>query len=177
MIELFENKVVRKNLETPLGIMIACATDKGLCMLEFSDRRALLTEYKEIEKYFKTSIKDGTNEIIENIEIELKKYFSGELKDFSVPLDAPGSEFQKRVWNQLLKIPYGETRSYKAQSIAINSPDSVRAVANANGKNRISIVIPCHRVIGEDGSLTGYGGGLHRKQWLLNHESNNLKMF
>jgi len=101
------------------------------------------------------------------------EYFDGVRQEFTVPLDIPGTEFQLKVWEQLRKIPYGKTVSYKQQAILINKPESVRAVANSNGHNRISIIIPCHRVIGSDGTLTGYGGGLWRKKWLLEHEGKN----
>ncbi len=91
-----------------------------------------------------------------------------------MPLDTPGTDFQQSVWKILQNITYGETRSYKQQAIALNNPKAIRAVASANGHNRVSIVIPCHRVIGSNGSLVGYGGGLHRKRWLLDFEKSNL---
>ena len=106
------------------------------------------------------------------LEEQLKAYFAKELQSFSLPLVLSGTPFQKEVWNYLLTIPYGETRSYKQQAEAIDKPQSFRAVANANGKNHISILIPCHRVISSDGSLAGYGGGITRKEFLLNLEKN-----
>jgi AraC family transcriptional regulator, regulatory protein of adaptative response / methylated-DNA-[protein]-cysteine methyltransferase len=139
-------------IETPLGQMIAGATEEGICLLEFTDRRMLNTEYNDLSKRLKTSVEEGDN------------------KEFSIPLVTPGSEFQQAVWKELQNIPFGTTRSYQEQAVALFRPDSVRAVANANGMNRISIIIPCHRVIGSDGCLTGYGGGLKRKKWLLDHE-------
>jgi AraC family transcriptional regulator of adaptative response/methylated-DNA-[protein]-cysteine methyltransferase len=157
-------------LETELGIMVAGATDEGVCLLEFSDRRMLNTEYKDLTKLLNTNIKEGENKHLSNLRSQLKEYFDGSRKEFSVPLVTPGSEFQKAVWKELMNIPYGSTRSYQEQAFALNRPDSIRAVANANGMNRISIIIPCHRVIGSDGKLTGYGGGLKRKKWLLDHE-------
>lgn len=104
------------------------------------------------------------------MQIQLGEYFQGTRREFSVPLHAPGSPFQRRVWNALQTIPYGETAHYQALAEQLGNPAAVRAVAAANGANRLSILIPCHRVIGKDGSLTGYGGGLQRKQWLLDHE-------
>jgi AraC family transcriptional regulator, regulatory protein of adaptative response / methylated-DNA-[protein]-cysteine methyltransferase len=157
-------------IETPLGEMVAGATDEGVCLLEFCDRRMLPTEYKDLTRLLKTDIKDGENEHLKVLVKQLKEYFSGKRKEFSLPLVTPGTEFQQAVWKELQNIQFGTTRSYLEQAIALNSPGSVRAVANANGMNRISIVIPCHRVIGSDGSLTGYGGGLKRKRWLLDHE-------
>jgi O-6-methylguanine DNA methyltransferase len=157
-------------IETPLGEMIAGATDEGVCLLEFSDRRMLNTEYKDLIRLLNTTLEEGENKHLRNLRNQLKEYFEGKRKEFSVSLITPGTEFQQAVWKELLNIPYGSTRSYQEQAVALNRPDSVRAVANANGMNRISIVIPCHRVIGTDGHLTGYGGGLKRKKWLLDHE-------
>jgi AraC family transcriptional regulator, regulatory protein of adaptative response / methylated-DNA-[protein]-cysteine methyltransferase len=157
-------------METPLGEMVAGATDDGICLLEFIDRRMLPTEYKDLARLLKSSLEEGDNIHLKTLREQLNEYFAGSRREFNVPLVTPGTDFQKRVWKELQEIPYGTTRSYQEQANALNSSDSVRAVANANGMNRISIVIPCHRVIGSDGSLTGYGGGLRRKKWLLDHE-------
>jgi AraC family transcriptional regulator, regulatory protein of adaptative response / methylated-DNA-[protein]-cysteine methyltransferase len=157
-------------IETPLGEMVAGSTDEGICLLEFTDRRMLPTEYKDLERLLKTTLEDGENRHIKTLKKQLKEYFDGRRKEFSIPLVTPGSEFQQAVWKELQNIQFGSTRSYQEQANALQKPDSVRAVANANGMNRISIVIPCHRVIGADGHLTGYGGGLKRKRWLLDHE-------
>ncbi len=158
------------NIKTPLGEMIAGATDEGICLLEFVDRRMINTEFRDLERLLKSSFGKGENEHLINLLIQLNEYFRGVRKIFSVSLVTPGTQFQKAVWNELITIPFGTTRTYQEQAVALNRPDSVRAVANANGMNRISIVIPCHRVIGSDGNLTGYGGGLKRKKWLLDHE-------
>ena len=160
--------------ETPLGPMFACATEDGVCLLEFTDRRMLETELKTLTKIVNASIVHGENKHFENLIKQMDEYFNGERKEFSIPLFTPGSEFQKSVWKELQTIPYGTTRSYKQQAIALNNSGAVRAVANANGMNRISIIIPCHRVIGDDGHLTGYGGGIWRKKWLLDMESNQM---
>jgi AraC family transcriptional regulator of adaptative response/methylated-DNA-[protein]-cysteine methyltransferase len=160
-------------IDSPLGEMVAGATEEGVCLLEFSDRKMLPTEYKDIARLFKTTIEEGDNTHLQNSINQLKEYFEGSRKEFMLPLLTPGSEFQKAVWKELLNIPYGCTRSYQEQAEALHKPESVRAVANANGMNRISIIIPCHRVIGSDGHLTGYGGGLNRKKWLLEHEKKN----
>lgn len=165
-----QNIIDLKRIETPLGTMLACATDKGICLLEFTDRKMLETELKAIAKRLNATIIQGNNPHFDLLETELSEYFSGCRKTFSVPLHTPGSDFQNRVWAALKQIPYGQTRSYKEQAISIGSPENVRAVANANGMNRISILIPCHRVIGSDGQLTGYGGGLWRKKYLLDLE-------
>lgn len=165
-----EKVVDLKRIETPLGTMIACADENGICMLEFSDRKALPTELKEISKYFNANIIQGENPHFKVLEEELEEYFKVKRKDFTVPLSPVGTEFQKNVWEVLRKIPYGTTRSYQEQAKILGNPKAVRAVANANGLNKISIIIPCHRVIGSDGKLTGYGGGIWRKQKLLELE-------
>jgi AraC family transcriptional regulator of adaptative response/methylated-DNA-[protein]-cysteine methyltransferase len=130
----------------------------------------LPTEYKDLARFIKTTLEDGENRHIKTLRKQLKEYFNGKRKEFTIPLVTPGTEFQQAVWKELQNIRYGSTKSYQDQAIALNRPDSIRAVANANGMNRISIIIPCHRVIGSKGQLTGYGGGLKRKKWLLDHE-------
>lgn len=116
-------------------------------------------------------VTDIIPEILEDCVMQLNEYFEGSRKQFSLKLNPQGTDFQKQVWKQLEKIPYGKTLSYLEISKLLGDSKAIRAVANANGKNPLWIIIPCHRVIGSDGSLTGYAGGLHRKQWLLNHES------
>jgi AraC family transcriptional regulator of adaptative response/methylated-DNA-[protein]-cysteine methyltransferase len=155
--------------------MLIGATDEGVCLLEFADRRMLETELGQLVRFLNCVFVPGANKVAKQLETELRQYFAGTLKKFSVPLVTPGTEFQKRAWSALIDIPYGSTRSYAEQARRINKPASVRAVARANGMNRVSIVIPCHRVVGSNGSLTGYGGGLWRKRWLLNHEGVPLK--
>ncbi|MDW3192820.1 MAG: methylated-DNA--[protein]-cysteine S-methyltransferase [Cytophagales bacterium] len=157
--------------ETPLGPMFIAATDKGICLLEFVDRRMLETELKDLQRLLKAQIITGENQHIVQAKKELGEYFSSERIAFEVSLDTPGTDFQQQVWDQLLTIPYGNTRSYQEQAVHVGNPKAVRAVASANGHNRVSIMVPCHRVIGKGGQLTGYGGGLERKRWLLDHES------
>ncbi|MEE9395778.1 MAG: methylated-DNA--[protein]-cysteine S-methyltransferase [Methylococcales bacterium] len=159
---------------TPIGPMFACASVKGICLLDFTDRRMLETEFKDLCKRLTAVILPGTNPHLDHIQAELSEYFSGVRKSFTVPLDTPGTDFQKSVWKILQNIDYGETLSYKQQAISINNPKAIRAVASANGHNRVSIIIPCHRVIGSSGSLVGYGGGLYRKKWLLDFERSNI---
>lgn len=159
-----------KRIETPLGTMYAAATKEGICMLEFTDRKMLETEFKDLAKSLNATIVLGENPHFKILEKELKLYFEGKLTEFTVPLSPVGSEFQKSVWEVLRKIPFGETWSYRKQSEILGDAKKVRAVANANGMNKISIIIPCHRVIGSDGTLTGYGGGIWRKQKLLELE-------
>lgn len=161
---------------TRLGPMFICSTDKGICLLEFTDRRMLESEFNDLQNRLQATILAGENEHTAQLKTELEEYFSGKRKTFTVPLDTPGTEFQRSVWNVLQDIPYGKTCSYQEQAEQIQNPKAIRAVATANGMNRISIVIPCHRVIGKDGSLTGYGGGLDRKRWLLDHEKKHLNL-
>jgi AraC family transcriptional regulator of adaptative response/methylated-DNA-[protein]-cysteine methyltransferase len=157
-------------IDTPLGEMIAGATEKGICFLEFSDRSTLLSEYSTLSALLNSEIKEGRSRHFRILKKQLKEYFKGKRKEFSIPLVTPGTEFQQAVWKEIQKIPFGSTKSYMEQAISLKTPGSVRAVANANGANRISIIIPCHRVIGSDRHLVGYGGGLSRKKWLLDHE-------
>lgn len=161
-------------LETPLGSMVAGIHGGRLCLLEFADRRALETEIKDLEKRFGTTARPGRYPLHEQVQQQLSEYFKGKLTSFKLELEFPGSEFQQAVWKSLLAIPYGQTRSYGEQARSIGKPKAVRAVARANGQNRLALVIPCHRVIGADGSLTGYAGGLERKRFLINLESGLL---
>jgi AraC family transcriptional regulator of adaptative response/methylated-DNA-[protein]-cysteine methyltransferase len=157
-------------LLTPLGPMVAAATDRGVCLLEFADRRMLETQLKRLSRCLRARFAPGSNDLLGQMDDELRRYFDGTLVEFTVPLETPGTDFQREVWNVLRAIPYGETRSYAEQARALGRPDAVRAVGRANGDNRVAIVVPCHRVVGSDGQLTGYGGGLWRKRSLLDHE-------
>jgi len=165
-----------QRIPSPLGPLLLGATEKGICLLEFTDRKMLETQLERLKKYYNSVPLPGSNHHMELLRSELLEYFKGERKAFSVSLDLRGSTFQVSVWKILQQIPYGRTRSYKEQAIALGNLKSIRAVARANGDNRISIVIPCHRVIGGDGKLVGYGGGLWRKQWLLNLESSRKQL-
>ncbi|RLV61446.1 methylated-DNA--[protein]-cysteine S-methyltransferase [Parashewanella curva] len=169
-----QQTILISRVGTPIGPMFVCATNKGVCLLEFVDRRMLETEFKDLQKRLNAHIVIGENEHSCQAKREINEYFQGKRKHFEVSLDTPGTEFQQQVWEILQHIPYGETHSYQQQAQAINNPKAVRAVASANGMNRVAIITPCHRVIGKDGSLTGYGGGLERKRWLLEHESKNV---
>ncbi|MGB8337313.1 MAG: trifunctional transcriptional activator/DNA repair protein Ada/methylated-DNA--[protein]-cysteine S-methyltransferase [Burkholderiales bacterium] len=162
--------MLAKWINTPLGAMLALANDDGLHLLEFVDRRGLENEIERLRKKQSCVIVPGPHKYLGKISIELDSYFKGELNKFTTPFVLSGSDFQLAVWNELQKIPFGTTRSYAEMSQRIGNPKAVRAMGRANGDNVLSIVVPCHRVIGADGSLTGYGGGLPRKQWLLEHE-------
>lgn len=168
-----EQIVVTERILTPLGPMLAGAVDEGICLLEFIDRRMLETQLARIRKAFKAAIVPGESPWFSDLKTQLAEYFAGGRKEFTLPLVVPGSPFQQSVWQGLRQIPYGQTRSYAEQAAFIGRPLAVRAVAHANGDNRIAILIPCHRVIGSDGKLVGYGGGLWRKQFLLELETGN----
>jgi AraC family transcriptional regulator, regulatory protein of adaptative response / methylated-DNA-[protein]-cysteine methyltransferase len=157
-------------IETPLGEMTAAATSEGICLLEFTERGTINTELEELAWIFNTPVEQGSNRHIRALKKQLKEYFKGKRNEFTIPLVTPGTDFQQSVWNMLRKIPYGTTISYLQQAKKIKNPGAARAVAGANGSNRIAILIPCHRVIGSDGSLIGYGGGIDKKRWLLDHE-------
>jgi AraC family transcriptional regulator of adaptative response/methylated-DNA-[protein]-cysteine methyltransferase len=155
---------------TPLGAMVAAATPKGLCLLEFADRRGLEAELRDLARHLNCAVVPEADETLRRVAAEIAAYFAGTLRRFTVPLDPQGTPFQRRAWDALAAIPYGATRSYAQQAAAMGAPSAVRAVGRANGMNRVAIVVPCHRVVGADGELTGYGGGLWRKRRLLELE-------
>lgn len=162
-------------IETPLGAILALANDSGLYVLDWVDRRGLEREILRLRTKTKFAIVPGDHPMLDRAEREIGEYFAGTRRAFTLTLAPRGTDFQRRVWEALLQIPPGETRSYAEIAKSIGEPKAVRAVARANGDNFRGIVIPCHRVIGSDGSLTGYGGGLARKQWLLDHERSQLQ--
>ena len=161
------NELTVAAVATPLGEMLAVFGGKGLCLLEFVGQKQLEQEITAVQKALRGQFIFQENEQTQLLRQELDLYFQGRLKVFATPLEMIGTAFQQQVWNALLTIPYGETRSYKEQAQQLGNPKAIRAVAAANGQNKVSILIPCHRVIGSDGKLTGYAGGLNRKQSLL----------
>jgi AraC family transcriptional regulator, regulatory protein of adaptative response / methylated-DNA-[protein]-cysteine methyltransferase len=156
-------------LESPVGPLVAGATDGGVCLLEFSDRRMLEGQLERVRKRL-GPVLPGTHPLLEQLKSELAEYFAGQRREFTVPLVYPGTPFQVKVWNALRQIPYRETISYEQLAWAVGIPKGQRAVGHANGQNPIAIVIPCHRVVNKNGKLGGYGGGLWRKQLLLDLE-------
>jgi len=156
--------------ESPLGAMIAIGNDEHIYLLEFVDRRGLENEIIQLRKRAGCVIIPGTNPHLDKLGEELKSYFDGSTVEFTVPFTMGGTEFERAVWKQLCMIPPGETWSYAQLARNVGKPAAVRAVGRANGKNCLAIIIPCHRVIGADGSLSGYGGGVWRKRWLIDHE-------
>ena len=164
-----------ERIETPLGMMVAIADDEGLRLLEFADRRALERELGILRTRLRASVVPGDHPHLNQIREELDAYFAGRSLDFSVPLAPVGSPFQLRTWEMLQTIPPSETRSYSWMAERMQVPGGRRAVGRANGTNMLCLVIPCHRVIRADGTLCGYGGGLWRKRWLLDHELKFVK--
>lgn len=166
-------------IETPIGGMVAAATETHLLLLEFAHRRMLDEQLARVRRALGCEFRKGESPVFDVTRRQLEEYFRGDRRDFDVPLQTPGTAFQTRVWDELRRIPHGSTTSYARVATAIGKPAAVRAVARANGDNRIAIIIPCHRVIGSDGSLTGYGGGLWRKKKLLDLEgaSQTLSLF
>ncbi len=157
-------------IDSPVGPLLAGATDDGICFLECSDRQRLEEQVASLRKCVGGAVVPAPHPQLEALREQLREYFAGARREFDVPLVYPGTDFQIRVWNQLLRIPYGETRSYEDVALALGDRHAVRAVGTANGSNRIAIVIPCHRVVNKSGKLGGYGGGLWRKQILLDLE-------
>jgi len=166
-------RLARTVLATPLGDMLAMSTDAGLCALEFTGPKKRLTKLdRRLERWFAdATIVDEESAVITRARTWLRRYFDGIDAEVSeLPLDMRGAAFEKRVWAELLRIPAGSTTSYGAIAKTLGTPGASRAVGLANGANPVAIIVPCHRVIGSTGALTGYGGGLDKKTWLLDHE-------
>ena len=166
-----DKKILIHPIKTPLGDMLVGATPHGICLLEFAEQPLIETELKDLQRLLKSDLVIGKNAHTHHAKAELKNYFDGKIKKFTVPLVTPGSTFRTSVWDFLKTVPYGKTLSYQVQAEGLGNVLAVRAVASANGANRISIIIPCHRIISKSGSLGGYAGGLERKKWLLDHEN------
>ncbi len=157
-------------IETPLGPMLAAASHGAVCQLEFADRRGLEKSYAEMRQRFALPVVPGDNAVMQRLRVELQEYFNGTRHEFTVPVSLRGTDFQQRVWLELQRIPFAQTASYQAIAKKIGSPTAVRAVARANGTNRLYLLVPCHRVIAKNGALSGYGGGVWRKRLLLELE-------
>ncbi len=158
-------------VETPIGPMIAGSRKGALILFEFSTRKRMETQIETLKRRLGAGFIPEDDAVIRQTRTELDEYFARKRRDFTIPLEYPGTPFEVKVWAELLKIPYGETRSYEELALITSSKGAVRAVGSANGRNRIAIVIPCHRVVNKSGRLGGYGGGLWRKETLLALES------
>lgn len=166
--------IVLKHLETPLGLCLIGATDKGICLLDFVDEGNPEEHIQQLEKLTGMKSQTGEHAYLNLLEEQLGEYFEKRRTEFTLPLFTPGTEFQQTVWEVLQTVPYGSIRSYKQQAAVLGKPEAVRAVASANGQNRVAILIPCHRIVGSTGKLTGYRGGLWRKKSLLDLENGAL---
>jgi AraC family transcriptional regulator of adaptative response/methylated-DNA-[protein]-cysteine methyltransferase len=165
-----EDALAETTVRTPIGPMVAIANAHGLALLEFSNRPMLRTQRERVRRLFNAESRRGEVAVFEQLRDELAAYFAGRLRRFTVPLLPLGTPFQRAMWRELVRVRYGTTTTYDALAVTLGKPHAPRAVGRANGDNRIAILIPCHRVIGSDGDLTGYGGGLWRKRALLELE-------
>jgi AraC family transcriptional regulator of adaptative response/methylated-DNA-[protein]-cysteine methyltransferase len=166
-------KIVYKIVDSPIGKFVACATSSGCCIYEFYDRGGFKKIQSRVEKRYKMEMVKGTNKFIDKMESQVNEYFKGKREKFSLKLDLQGTKFEILDWLELMKISYGETRSYGEIAKALGKPGAARAVGRANGANYLPIIIPCHRVIEANGNLRGYGGKLWRKKFLLDLEKKN----
>lgn len=163
-------QIITTTITSPLGELVAGATSRGICLLEFNLPDRLQHQNKSLKKHFGATPMVGESPFFEQLQRELCEYFSRRRQTFGLPLDLCGTTFQQKVWANLLTIPYGATISYSDQAESLGTPKAVRAVAGANKNNKIAILTPCHRVIGKDGTMTGYGGEIWRKEYLISLE-------
>lgn len=171
-----KNIIKTKRYESPCGTLLLGSFDDKLCLCDWQVEKHRDHVNRRLKRILNAEFEEGTSEVIEKAVKQLDEFFSGQRREFDVPLLFTGTDFQKTVWNELLEIPFGMTVSYGEMARRIGMPKAVRAVANANGANSMSIFAPCHRVIGSDRSLTGYGGGLAAKQFLLELETGSRKL-
>jgi AraC family transcriptional regulator of adaptative response/methylated-DNA-[protein]-cysteine methyltransferase len=163
--------ILVSRIESPLGPLVAGATRDGICLLEFTGPKRLAAQLAALRRRFHAATASGRNDHTDRLERQLAEYFAGRRRRFDLRLVTPGTPFQLRVWRELARIPFGETRTYGDLARRLGVPSASRAVGHANGSNPVSIVLPCHRLIGANGALTGYGGGVWRKRKLLELES------
>lgn len=171
-----KNIIKTKRYESPCGTLLLGSFDDKLCLCDWQVEKHHDHVDRRLKRILNAEFEEGTSEVIERAVEQLDEFFAGQRKEFDVPLLFTGTDFQKAVWNELLEIPFGMTVSYGEMARRIGMPKAVRAVANANGANSMSIFAPCHRVIGSDRSLTGYGGGLAAKRFLLELETGSRKL-
>ena len=157
-------KFYQVDYDSPVGVIEITGSEEAVYSILFSEKE------KAVEK-----VNAETPEVLKDCHLQLDDYFKGKRQEFTIPYDMEGTDFQKKVWTALTEIPYAETGSYKDIAVSIGNEKAVRAVGMTNGKNKLSIIVPCHRIIGSNGKLTGYAGGLWRKEWLLQHEKNHKK--
>jgi methylated-DNA-[protein]-cysteine S-methyltransferase len=157
-------KLYQLDYESPVGVIEITGSDEAIHSILFSEKE---------HAFYKVDA--DTPKVIKNCQNQLDEYFKGKRQEFNIPYYMEGTDFQKKVWTALTQIPFAETGSYKDIAVSIGNEKAVRAVGMTNGKNKLSIIVPCHRIIGSNGKLTGYAGGLWRKEWLLQHEKTNKK--
>jgi AraC family transcriptional regulator of adaptative response/methylated-DNA-[protein]-cysteine methyltransferase len=155
-----------RTIDTPIGPLLVGATERAIVLCDFAGRRMIAAQLAAVRRRIGPTV-EGTNALLDELERQLRAYFAGERRDFDLPLDIPGSPFQERVWNELRRIPYGATISYRELAERVEAGGAFRAVGRANGANRVAVIVPCHRVIAAGGGLGGYGGGLDAKRHLL----------
>ncbi|MFH2055471.1 MAG: methylated-DNA--[protein]-cysteine S-methyltransferase [bacterium] len=169
-------KIIYCKIDSPLGPMIGGTTGKGICLLEWLDRGGMERIQARLEKRYRLSLTAGDHEHLRKLRAQLTEYFEGNRREFELPLDLKGTAFEMQVWQELLRIPCGKTRSYGEMAELLGKPGAARAVGRANGSNYVSIIVPCHRVIEANGKLRGYGGGLERKRYLLDLEAGKREL-
>lgn len=168
--------IITQLYSSPCGTLVLGSFEDKLCLCNWQESKRNGRVMKRLQQELRTSVKSGTSAVLKLVRQELDEYFSGSRTSFSLPLLLCGTAFQKQVWQALMLIPYGATISYSQQAQRLGKPSAIRAVANANGANTISILVPCHRVIGKDCTLTGYAGGLPAKNYLIHLESETLNL-
>lgn len=164
------NKIEITEIESPVGLFLAGTIEGKCCMFEFKHRKTISQILEKKKKQYDAEFVYTENDLHKLIKNQIDLYFEGKLNEFTIPIDQQGTDFQKSVWKELIKIPIGTTISYGELAKRVGRPKAVRAVGSANGVNNIAIIIPCHRVIRSDGNLQGYGGGLDKKKKLIKHE-------
>ena len=169
-----ENRINFTIVDSPVGKLVLGVSSRGCCLVEFEDRGGIEKIKSRTQQRYKIELLESTNQLLERVEKELNEYFSGTLNSFSVTLDLQGTRFEQSVWQELLSIPYGQTRTYGEIAKSVQKPLAFQAVGRANGSNPVAIVVPCHRVIQKGGGMCGYGGGVWRKKFLLALENNSL---
>jgi AraC family transcriptional regulator of adaptative response/methylated-DNA-[protein]-cysteine methyltransferase len=163
-------RVTYRMVQSPIGEFVAGVTPRGCCLFEFRDRGGLERIRARVENRYGMEMVEGNTKLLTTVASQTEEYFLGQRSSFDLPLDLAGTAFEKLVWGHLLRIPYGETRSYGELAAILGKPGASRAVGRANGANCVAVIVPCHRVIEADGNLRGYGGGLWRKRYLLELE-------
>lgn len=158
-----------RRLDTPIGSMTIGATETAVVLVDFTDRTLMPAQLAAVRRRFGPTT-EGSSSLLERTDRQLREYFAGARRDFDLPIEMPGSAFQKRVWSELRRIPYGRTISYRELADRVGAPRAARAVGLANGSNRLAVIVPCHRVVAAGGGLGGYGGGLNAKRLLLDLE-------